>query len=81
MAILHRLNRKREEVSLAQLAMRVDVQPRHPGSNPHECKFGFLLFIKKNLLWGSPPPLSFQKKKEEREYNATTMSGFEFVLV
>jgi hypothetical protein len=34
-----------QEVSLAQLAMGVDVQPRHPGSNPHGCEFGFLLFI------------------------------------
>jgi hypothetical protein len=36
---------KSQEVSLAQLAMGVDVQPRHPGSNPHRCEFGFLLFI------------------------------------
>jgi hypothetical protein len=34
-----------KEVSLAQLAMGVDIQPRHPGSNPHGCEFGFLLFI------------------------------------
>jgi hypothetical protein len=43
--------------------MGVDVQPRHPSSNPHICEFGFLLFIKKNSLWGSPPPLSFQKNE------------------
>jgi hypothetical protein len=34
-----------KEVSLAQLAMGVDVQPRHLGSNPRGCEFGFLLFI------------------------------------
>jgi hypothetical protein len=45
--------------------MGVDVQPSHPSSNPHGCEFGFLLFILKNSLWGSPPPLSFQKKLGE----------------
>jgi hypothetical protein len=40
------------------------IQPRHPGSNPHGCEFEFLLFIKKNSLWGSLPPLSFQKKSK-----------------
>jgi hypothetical protein len=59
-------NMSKQEVSLAQLAMGVDVQPRHPGSNPRGCEFGFLLFIK-NSLWGSPPPLSFQKKVNKME--------------
>jgi hypothetical protein len=50
-----------EEVSLAQLAMEVDVQPRHPGSNPHECEFGFLLFIKKTRCGGLPHRFPFKK--------------------
>jgi hypothetical protein len=34
-----------KEVSLAQLAMGVDVQPRHPGSNPHGYLNKKVLFI------------------------------------
>jgi hypothetical protein len=50
-------------VSLAQLAMRVDVQPRHPGSNPRECEFGFLLFIKKLAVGVSPTAFLSKKIK------------------
>jgi hypothetical protein len=50
-----------KEVSLAQLAMGVDVQPRHPGSNPRGCEFGILLFIKKSRSGVSPT--AFLKKK------------------
>jgi hypothetical protein len=43
--------------------MGVDVQPRHPGSNPRGCEFGFLLFIKKTRCGGLPH--CFPLKKEE----------------
>jgi hypothetical protein len=47
-----------KEVILAQLARGVDVQPSHPGSSsPRGHEFVFLL-LKKNLMWGFPPPLS-----------------------
>jgi hypothetical protein len=49
-----------KEVSLAQLAMGVDVEPRHPGSNPHGCEFGFLLFIKKTRCGGLPHRFPFK---------------------
>jgi hypothetical protein len=52
----------RQEVSLAQLAMGVDVQPKHPGSNPHGCEFGFLLFIYfKTRCGGLPHRFPFKK--------------------
>jgi hypothetical protein len=68
--------------SLAQLAMGVDVQPRHPGSNPRGCEFGFLLLIKKNSLWGYPPPLSFQKKSyyERGKHGLMNLNNIEFPL-
>jgi hypothetical protein len=50
-----------EEVSLAQLAMGVDVQLRHPGSNPRGYEFGFLLFIKKTRYGGLPHRFPFKK--------------------
>jgi hypothetical protein len=50
-----------KEVSLAQLAMGVDVQPRHPGSNPRGCEFGFLLFIKKNRCGALPHRFPLKK--------------------
>jgi hypothetical protein len=49
-----------KEVSLAQLAMGVD-----PGTQvqiPTDVNLGSYYLLKKNSLWGSPPPLSFQKK-------------------
>jgi hypothetical protein len=50
-----------KEVSLAQLAMGVDVQPMHPGANPCGCEFGFLIFIKK-LAVGISPTIFLSKK-------------------
>jgi hypothetical protein len=47
--------------------MGVDVQPRHPGSNPHGCEFGFLLFIlKKKLAVGVSLTAFLSKKNIER---------------
>jgi hypothetical protein len=40
--------------------MGVDVQPRHPGSNPRGCEFGFLLFIKKTHCGGLPHRFPFK---------------------
>jgi hypothetical protein len=50
--------------------MGVDVQPRHPGSNPHRYEFGFLLFIKKLALGVSPT--AFLSKKRIAAYEETT---------
>jgi hypothetical protein len=36
-------NMKCEEVSLAHMVREVDIQPSHPGSSPHGCRFGFVL--------------------------------------
>jgi hypothetical protein len=43
-------NRGNKEVSLTHLVREVDVQPSHPGSNPHGRRSGFLLFKNKNPL-------------------------------
>jgi hypothetical protein len=40
----------KEEVSLAHLVRKVEIQPNHPGSSPHGCRFGFLLLQKTKLL-------------------------------
>jgi hypothetical protein len=48
--------------------MGVDVQPRHPGSNPHRCEFGFLLFIKKKLTVGVSPTAFLSKKESEESF-------------
>jgi hypothetical protein len=50
------------EVSLAQLAMGVDVQPRQPGSNSHGYEFRFLLFIYFKLAVGVFPTAFLSKK-------------------
>jgi hypothetical protein len=47
--------------------MGVDVQPRHLGSNPHGCEFGFLLFIKKKLAVGVSPTAFLSKKKTNKQ--------------
>jgi hypothetical protein len=44
--------------------MGVNVQPRHPGSNPHGCEFGFLLFILKKLAVVVSPTAFLSKKSE-----------------
>jgi hypothetical protein len=46
--------------------MGVDVQPRHPGSNPRGCEFGFLLFIKKTHYGGLPHRFPFKTNMEQR---------------
>jgi hypothetical protein len=50
------------EVSLAHLVREVDVQPSHPGSSPHGCRFGFLLFKNKTRCRGFPYCISFKKR-------------------
>jgi hypothetical protein len=55
------------KVSLSQLAMGVDVQPRHPGSNPRGCEFGFLLFMKKTHCGGLPHRFPFKKKVDSKD--------------
>jgi hypothetical protein len=43
------------------MVREVDVQPSHPGSNPHGCRFGFLLL--KNTV-GASPTVILSKKKD-----------------
>jgi hypothetical protein len=53
--------------------MGVDVQPKHPGSNPHGCKFGFLLFILKKLVVGVSPTAFLSKNISQEGYERKKM--------
>jgi hypothetical protein len=53
-------SKKKKEVNLAHFVREVDVQSSHPGSSPHWCRFGFILFQKIYVV-GLPLPHHFKK--------------------
>jgi hypothetical protein len=59
--------------------MGVDVQPRHPDSNPCGCEFWFLLFIKKLVVGVSPT--AFLSKKNINTWLANIVGDVDNVHV